>query len=96
MSEPERFRVALHDNVACNESIHRLYSRLLRNLTICIQSEGESVVYEFGNVHMAGESDWMGLELSSDGLINVDEARRLSAGDERGDLSAESAELCAL
>jgi hypothetical protein len=71
----------LHDDVACDESIHRFYSLLLRNLAIRIQSEGESVVGEFGNVDVAGEANWMRLELSSDGLIDVDETWRLSAGD---------------
>jgi hypothetical protein len=81
VSKPKCFRVTLHDDVACDESIQRFYSLLLRNLAIRIQSEGESVVGEFGNVDVAREANWMRLELSSDGLIDVDDTWRLSAGD---------------
>jgi hypothetical protein len=72
MGEPERLWITLHDDVACDKSVHRFNSLLLRHFAICIQSEGESVVGEFGNVDVAGEVDWVRLELSSDGLINVD------------------------
>jgi hypothetical protein len=72
MGEPERLRITLHDDIACDESVHRFNSLLLRNLAICIQSEGEPVVDEFGNVDMAGEADGVRLKPSSDGLINVD------------------------
>ena len=72
MGEPECLRITLHDDVACYKSIRCFNSLPLRHLAICIQSEGESVVGEFGNVDVAGEVDWVRLELSSDGLINVD------------------------
>lgn len=81
VGKPKCFRVTLHDDVACDESIRRFYSLLLGNLAIRIQSEGESVVCEFGNVDVAGEANWMRLKLSSDGLIDIDETWRLSAGD---------------
>jgi hypothetical protein len=71
VSEPKRLRVTLRYNIACDKSIHCVYSLFRRNLTVRIQSEGESVVGELRNVHMTCEMNWMGLKLSSDGLVNI-------------------------
>jgi hypothetical protein len=71
MGKSKRFRVALHHNVARNETIHCLDSIRLLNLAIYIQSECESVLRKLGNIYVTDKANWGGLELSCDGIVNV-------------------------